>query len=173
MKGHQMRRKSRFDNEEGAVLVIALMMLILLTILGVSISTTSEVELQIAGNERRYKENLYLAEAAAMECLQTLDEDTDLQLDDYTWLYDIDEVTADDVRDDAAGPWAGTDSQVSSADDHSRFLAVFAGVPHEGVSGLGVEESKVYEYTIYGRTIGAGGGRSIVRLGYLRPGDEQ
>jgi hypothetical protein len=173
MKGHQMRQKSRFDNEEGAVLVIALMLLILLTILGVSISTTSEVELQIAGNERRYKQNLYMAEAAGMECLQTLDEDTDLQLDDYPWLYDIGEVTAADVRDDATGPWAGTDSQVSSTDDHSRFLAVFAGVPDEGVSGLGVEESKVFEYTIYGRAMGTRGGRSIVRMGYLRPGDEE
>jgi type IV pilus assembly protein PilX len=49
------------ENERGSVLVIALIMLVLLTILGISASTTSEIETQIAGNERNYKRTFYTA----------------------------------------------------------------------------------------------------------------
>ncbi|MDY7036247.1 MAG: pilus assembly PilX N-terminal domain-containing protein [Thermodesulfobacteriota bacterium] len=46
---------SRFTNEQGSVMVVALIMLAFLTIIGVSASTTSNIELQIAGNERFHK----------------------------------------------------------------------------------------------------------------------
>ena len=41
-------------NEEGSVLVIALLILVFLTLIGISSSRITEVELQIAGNERAY-----------------------------------------------------------------------------------------------------------------------
>jgi type IV pilus assembly protein PilX len=49
------------ENERGSVLIIALIMLVLLTILGISASTTSDIEVQIAGNERNYKRTFYTA----------------------------------------------------------------------------------------------------------------
>jgi type IV pilus assembly protein PilX len=49
------------ENERGSVLVIALIMLVLLTILGISATTTSDIEVQIAGNERNYKRTFYTA----------------------------------------------------------------------------------------------------------------
>ena len=85
-----MKQESQLRNEDGAVLVVALIVLVLVTILGITISSTSEVELQIAGNDMRYKENLYRAEAAAMECAQFMDEtgeiDTSIS-DDYIIPY--------------------------------------------------------------------------------------
>jgi hypothetical protein len=50
-------------NERGSVLVIALIMLVLLTVLGITATSTSNIELQIAGNERNYKRAFFIANA--------------------------------------------------------------------------------------------------------------
>ena len=51
-------------NEEGSVLVVSLLILMLLTIIGIAAMNTSNVELKISGNEKVYKMALYAAEAA-------------------------------------------------------------------------------------------------------------
>lgn len=57
------RISSQVKNEEGSVLVIAIMILVLLTIIGISTSKTSEMDIQIAGNDNLYKNVLYTADA--------------------------------------------------------------------------------------------------------------
>ncbi|MBW1773891.1 MAG: hypothetical protein JRJ82_13505 [Deltaproteobacteria bacterium] len=57
------RISSQVRNEEGSVLVLALIILVLLTIIGISTSTTSEMDIQIAGNDKLYKNVLYTADA--------------------------------------------------------------------------------------------------------------
>ena len=59
-----MKEKCLPKNEDGFVLVIALIMMVLLTLLGISASTTTEIEMQIAGNERSHGIAFYAAEAA-------------------------------------------------------------------------------------------------------------
>jgi hypothetical protein len=54
---------SQANNEEGSVLVVALLLLVLLTIMGISATTTSNIEIQIAGNERFHKIALYHADS--------------------------------------------------------------------------------------------------------------
>ncbi|UCF83665.1 MAG: hypothetical protein JSV50_21290 [Desulfobacteraceae bacterium] len=54
----------RGKNENGSVLVVALLILVLLTIIGISAMSTTNVELKISGNEKSYKMALYAAEAA-------------------------------------------------------------------------------------------------------------
>ena len=51
-------------SEEGSVLVVSLLILVLLTIIGIAAMNTSNVELKISGNEKAYKMALYAAEAA-------------------------------------------------------------------------------------------------------------
>ena len=51
-------------NEEGAVLVLCLITLVLLTLIGVSATTTSRLEVEISGNDKTYKEAFYAAEMA-------------------------------------------------------------------------------------------------------------
>lgn len=41
--------------EEGSALVVALMVMVILTLIGISAITTSDIELRIAANERNYK----------------------------------------------------------------------------------------------------------------------
>ena len=70
MNGMKIRNINRLNNEDGSVLVIALLMLAFLSILGVSATTTSTIEVQIAGNDRNFKQNFYKAEAGAIALLR-------------------------------------------------------------------------------------------------------
>jgi Tfp pilus assembly protein PilX len=50
------------QSEQGSITVIALMILVVLTLLGITISRTSTIDVQIAGNEIPYKKSFYVAE---------------------------------------------------------------------------------------------------------------
>ncbi|MFH0781612.1 MAG: pilus assembly PilX N-terminal domain-containing protein [Pseudomonadota bacterium] len=50
-------------NDDGAILVIAIMLLAVLTILGVAALNTTTTEIRISGNEKVYKQAFYNAEA--------------------------------------------------------------------------------------------------------------
>ena len=54
----------RGKNEDGSVMVVAILILALLTIIGIAAMSTTNVELKISGNEKSYKMALYAAEAA-------------------------------------------------------------------------------------------------------------
>lgn len=58
-------------NEEGAVLVIALMLLAVVTILGVAALNTTTTEIRISGNEKVYKQAFYSAEAGIAYAIQS------------------------------------------------------------------------------------------------------
>lgn len=57
-----MRGLHRLCKEDGSALLIALIMLMVLTIIGVATLNTSTTEVMIAGNYRTYKECFYNAE---------------------------------------------------------------------------------------------------------------
>ncbi|MBU0945616.1 MAG: hypothetical protein KJ804_08530 [Proteobacteria bacterium] len=50
------------DNEQGFVLILSLLMLLILTIIGVSATNNTSIELQIAGNDRVHKQTFYQAD---------------------------------------------------------------------------------------------------------------
>ena len=161
---HAMKNKGMSTNENGAVTVVAVMMLVLLTIIGVSVTKTSEIELLIAGNDRVYRENLYNAESAGLHAAQIM-ENTDLTTTTLAWVkpdtYPFDENT--DIRD--PNYWVNANSQSSFA-QNTRFSAVSQGV----VSGdsLDMEVSNVHNYVIYGRSTQKDG-LAFVKLGYRKP----
>ena len=68
-----MKEKCLLKNEDGSVLVIALIILSVLTLLGISATTTTEIEIRIAGNERSHKTAFYAAEAAGAYVVGTRD----------------------------------------------------------------------------------------------------
>ena len=59
-----MRRALLSRNEEGVVLVLCLITLVLLTLIGISATTTSQLEAEISGNDKTYKEAFYAAEVS-------------------------------------------------------------------------------------------------------------
>jgi Tfp pilus assembly protein PilX len=58
------RRAFAITNDRGSALVIGLLTLALLSLLGSAATTTSRTEIQIAGNDKSYKEAFYTAEVA-------------------------------------------------------------------------------------------------------------
>ncbi|UCG12590.1 MAG: pilus assembly PilX N-terminal domain-containing protein [Deltaproteobacteria bacterium] len=166
-----MKRNQWIKSEDGTVLVVALIILVFLTLIGITISATTEVEIQIAGNERLYKENLYTAEAAAMECAQKMEEDPNLEPtapgNEYIRPL-VPGVAREDILNDDY--WDNTVSQVANnlvdPDGNSRFLAVEEGVA-EGTT-LDMTKTTLRSYSIYGRRTGPNQGRSIVRVGYRK-----
>jgi len=59
-----MKKISLLTNENGSVIVLALIMLVLLTLLGMAVSRTSSIGVQIASNDSQAADNLYKAESA-------------------------------------------------------------------------------------------------------------
>jgi hypothetical protein len=64
---------SLVNNQRGSALIVALLMLVVLTLLGISSTTTSTVELQISGNDKVYKRCFFAADggtAAGSELIE-------------------------------------------------------------------------------------------------------
>ncbi|MGD8371949.1 MAG: PilX N-terminal domain-containing pilus assembly protein [Syntrophobacterales bacterium] len=59
-----MNAFSIIKNNQGSALVVALLMLVVLTLLGIAATSTSTVELQISGNDKLYKTSFYAADTA-------------------------------------------------------------------------------------------------------------
>jgi Tfp pilus assembly protein PilX len=68
-----MKDNTRIGNEEGSVIVLSMVLLVLLTILGISATRTSTIEVQIASNEIHAVQNLYQAEAGEHFAVETSD----------------------------------------------------------------------------------------------------
>jgi hypothetical protein len=58
------KRLSILNNEDGSALLISLLILGLLTLLGIFATNTTNIEIQIAGNDKVHKLAFYAAEAA-------------------------------------------------------------------------------------------------------------
>ena len=54
------------QDEQGFVLVVALLVMVVLTILGIAATTNTSIELQIAGNDKVHQATFYESEAGAM-----------------------------------------------------------------------------------------------------------
>lgn len=89
------------NKEGGSVLVIALVMLVLLTILGITATSTSNVELQIAGNERNFKRTFFTANAGIEHAKSYLNDD--LISSNEQKIANGDQLTWDFALEDAVG----------------------------------------------------------------------
>jgi hypothetical protein len=59
-----MKQKYQFENDKGSVMILALVLLVLLTVMGIAVLTSSSIDTQIAGNMLRHKQAFYAAESA-------------------------------------------------------------------------------------------------------------
>jgi len=157
-----MKKRCLLKNENGSVMVIGLVMLMLLTLLGISVTTTSTIEIRIAGNEKEYKRSLYLAEAAALEYAQEMQDDPDLE--NNPEIKALDSVTPDNIRDDTHWDGAGNSYQ-SDVNSEARYIPVFEGLA-PGAS-LDMTKSRVKAYTVYGRSK-ENNAVAIVEIGYRK-----
>ncbi len=164
-----MNEKAWLSNEEGSVLILALIMLVLLTMIGISATTTSMIETRIAGNERVYKRNFYAAEAAVMQGAQNM-EQTDLQNPRPTWLGLLGAVNEpDDIR--LTSFWDTSLDPVPQATviPNTLFVATSRGYAGgaQGTS-LAMGTSKVHTYSVFGRCQPSNSGPTIIEIGYRK-----
>lgn len=170
-----MDKKVWLNNEQGSVLILALIMLVLLTLIGISATTTSMIETKIAGNERVYKRNLYAAEAAAMHCAQDMEQNPNPKTNKPDWLHPIGTVDNTNIRENAFWlnelpyPPAPPDYSQASVVANSRFLATSQGLAG-GIKGtsLDMTKSNVHAYSIYGRCRPANSGPTIIEIGFRK-----
>jgi hypothetical protein len=170
-----MKARSLLRSESGSVAAIALILLMLLTVMGIAVSTTSTIGLRIAGNEKFYKQNLYLAEAAALEYAQEMEDDPDLQTNPN--IKPQGSVTPDNIRDDTYWDQAAgncfessveNQPQVDPDDDPNikvEYIPIYEGIA-PGAS-LDMTKPTVHEYGIYARCKRIQG-LAIVKVGYRK-----
>ena len=168
MRIKTMKERCMLKNEEGSILVVALVMLVLLTLIGISATETSRIDIKIAGNEMVYRENFYQAEAAVMQAIQDM-ENSDLEAATPTWVAtDIGAISDDDVRD--ADNWDGTfpngTAPGTASLPNSKMVSVFQGIETGGSLDMG--RSRIYTYRVFGRS-NTKNGRVIILAGYRKP----
>lgn len=68
-----MNLKMKTHNEDGFVLVFALMIMVVLTLIGIAATNTTVIELTIAGNERQLSDRFYTADSGWKQAVPYLD----------------------------------------------------------------------------------------------------
>lgn len=147
-------------------MVIGVVILALLTIMGVAATTTSSIELQIAGNDKIFKQNLYFAEGAAMMLARILENQPTLKDDQFPSPVDgtpedipvkdsANDIDPEDILKDTY--WEGSDDKSceapgladsSPSDEQPKFIAR----KEKYAGSLDMSEpTKLYEYTLFGR----------------------
>jgi Tfp pilus assembly protein PilX len=162
-----MGKKHILENEEGSVIVLAVIMLALLTLLGIAVTTTSSIEVQIAGNEHKYKKELYLAEGAAMQCAQILEDQNNAQELHPTsttlynsWLKDNSvEMSDPDIM------LVNSQQSTIDPDNNTRYGAVCLGIGSGDSLDMSAPSS-MHEYAIFG--LYSGVGQHQIRVGYKK-----
>lgn len=145
-------------NEDGSVIVVALALLVLLTLMGISATTTSMVEIQIAGAKKTHTGHLFLAEGAAMHCVQTMQDDENL-ISNTTYVNDEGTVSDTDI-----GNLQITNSLPSSiSPSGTGYAAIYEGT----VGSIKMGQPNLHGYVVYGWH-DTHQGRVIVEVGYRK-----
>ena len=155
------------NNEEGSAIVVAVMILMVVTIIGVSSTNTTTVELQIVRNDGIYKQNLYLAEAAAQEGIQRIwnvsrSDPFQLERKAPAWLNDDDMSDISNWDDDGAD---GDDTALISSTDPDASLAVVdVGIAAGGSLDIS-SETNAHDFAVFGLG-NRNNGRVFIEIGY-------
>lgn len=164
------KRDILIKSEDGSVLVVALVMLVLLTLLGISATTTSSIEMRISGNERTYKDNLYRAEAAAMAGAQMLENETNVDVLKLVTPLDPDWLKGSlpdaYIRSDTNWDPSNNNSD-ESIDSSGRYLAVDNGIAPGSSLDIGASSTLLHEFGVFGRSANRGG-EVIIEIGYRK-----
>lgn len=148
-------RKS-YRDEEGSILLIALLVMVAVTVLGVMGIQSSILELNLVGNERDILESFYLSEGAALEGVQLLADSKREDLEDNhpVWHHSRKELKTlnCDFRD--AHRWDGDGLGQDDNSIKSRFSqdSLISAVEWDIASGgsLVMTESRLVVTRVYG-----------------------
>lgn len=158
-KHNFLRRSCLLASQEGSVMIVALAMLMLLTLIGISATTTSMVEIQIAGAKKFFTQHLFLAEGAAMHAIQAMENDPNL-ISNTTYVNLEGTVTENDIRNLFEGKTKQNSSISSSG---TGYAAVSEGV----IGSIKMGQPNLHGYAVYGWH-DTPQGRVIIEVGYRK-----
>lgn len=167
------------NSEKGAVSVLAIMVLLLLTIAGIASLYTARTEIQIAGNERDYVSALTYSDAAlnwASQRLTNLSNGAGLPDDtsEPTWVTKQDQTNRENDTHDHIdyiydGSAAMETANTVDSDGNTHYSVIYWGKA-QGSSLNITQTNPLLEYTLYGfynKSLGASSSiRSLVESGY-------
>ena len=152
-------RVMAITNDRGSVLVIGLLTLALLSLLGSAATTSSRTEIQIAGNDKSYKEAFYTAEVALTAgemVVEQLLQRVDLDEDTIAGRYAQDEQPAwkDMMWDDEDSVHIATDAMpagLAALDTTARYTVAQRSFTRDSLTmGIGAPTG-LYTFTVSGR----------------------
>jgi hypothetical protein len=157
------KRIKPLKNEQGYFLILAtIMLLALLTIISIAATNTASTEVQIAGNDAVYQRNVYLAEGAALEAIDRLQNNPDPR-----GLPFVEPGILTIGDDNFTEDWETKSQAVTTTMDVSgktRYRVGYEGTP-AGYS-LGIGRSRLHGFAVYGRTENEG--VTTIKIGYRR-----
>jgi hypothetical protein len=168
------------ENEEGSVIILSLLVLVILSIVGFSASRISTTEMQIVRNDATYQRNFYLAESGAVQAAQMLNNITNrttLQSRAPAWLNALANVDTDaDNNMDDVGTWfassgsSQTGARSNLSDLHGIPTIEYAAVDLGVAAGqpLGINAVKVHNYALVGIGNRDDRGQITVQIGYRK-----
>jgi hypothetical protein len=160
------------DNEEGSVIVLSILVLVILTVIGLATSRTSTTEMQIVRNDGTYLQRFYIAESGAVEMAQILENEANLaNLQNHTpaWLnnYPMDDpVTYDDMR--TIAPWDNTTSIVSNLVPNNALETTVMDFGGAAGADLGMDGTILHEYAVIGLLDRDARGQHMIEIGYRK-----
>jgi Tfp pilus assembly protein PilX len=160
------------DNEEGSVMVLALVILVLLTILGISSMNTSSVESLIIINDRLYRQSFYKAEGGAFEAAQEIKNDAKTIPSNVNpnlagpgaGLGYVYEETTTNLRDNTTIAALGA-AAVTDPDNNTVKASVFSPGTTGGSMDITKSETILCDFETYGYNT-ASGGNVHVMIGF-------
>ena len=160
---------SVLKNEQGSAIVVAMLVLLLLTIIGVSATQNSITELAIVRNDLLYKDQRFKAEGATMEAAQWVENVADTTLQN---LSTTPEISVTDI--DLSVPLNLNDTtwKMSAIDEDQNAGAVITGYRIVDQTGpVMLIDPITHTYSIYGmhnRSSGINRGQVLLTIGYRK-----
>ena len=153
----QAKKQPLLKSQDGSVMILALALLMLLTLIGISATRTSMIEIQISGAKKTYTEHLFLAEGAAMQCAQDMADGSNPSTEPY---FNDERTKSEDQIQDLIRNLTFTNSDTSSSGT-SEYATLYQGV----VGSIKMGQPNLHAYVVYGWH-DTPQGRVIVELGY-------
>lgn len=159
----------QLQSEKGSVVLLALMVLMLITLFGISSLNTSDTELKVSQNNRCYKQNIYRAEGIIMEVAQMLEVTPVNQLmpttATNTWFTDGSASAPDFDPENKNTSWAGESGLSIIYPTDAAYAVVFEGIAPGG--SLTMTSTQMWQYGVYGKSERCDGDVGVV-AGYRR-----
>lgn len=170
---------SPLKNEDGSVIVMAMIILVLLTLIGISSTNNTVIEGQIVRSEALYRQNLYRAEAGVIELAQIMEDNDITFASTYNWLTDAvaawDMTVVDNWNWGAAPTPPPINAQLSNNLDDPidvNNLTAQAAVANGIAGGSSMSMtggSNLYDYVVYGLFDSTTNqGRKLIAMGYRK-----